>query len=266
MNDGNRALKQGPTGGTKPKAVLPLFFKRIEALDSGRHRALRRRPRASYRFALGTNAIPLAFSEIAKAAQEYPVVFAGEGEAMHLVALVGLTADNNLFVGAEGEWQGRYLPAYLRNYPFAFARVPRQAPGTYTVAIDPESSELSRHEGSLLFTDSGAHTPFLTQSIEFLRHYDAQCEQSRKFANRVAALGLLQAVNANVRLISGKQYALSGLRVVDRNVLKALPVAARMELYDAEWLEPIYHHLASLQTFSQLVDRLALRSAAVAPA
>jgi hypothetical protein len=253
------APASSPASAAARQDVLPLFFRSIEALDSNRHRGLKRRGREHYKFALGSNAIPLGYSEIQKASQEFPVVIAGDGSTLHVVALVGLTADTNLYVGSDGRWLGRYVPAYLRAYPFAFAKIPDQAPGTYTVAIDPQSSELNTTEGSPLFSDAGEQTAYLSQVIEFLRHYDAQAELARKFARRLSDMGLLRSVNADVRLRAGGRFSLTGLQVVERTALRALPNESRMELYDSEWLEAVYHHLASLTTFSQLVDRLALR-------
>lgn len=250
-----------PLPAASGSATLPLFFKRLEALDSERHRRLRRRSREDYRFAAASNAIPIGFSELPKAAQEYPIVFAGDGDSLHLAALVGLTASSNLFVGADGQWQGRYVPAYLRCHPFTLARGPGalDSAASYIVAIDSGSPELDESAGLPLFSERGERTAQLNQIVEFLQHYEAQVDLGRRFAQRVGELGLLVSVNAEARLRNGRQFALSGLRVVERGALRALPVEARMELYDKEWLEMIYHHFASLQSFSNLVDRLALR-------
>ncbi|WP_293002806.1 SapC family protein [Nevskia sp.] len=238
---------------------LPLFFRSIEALDSSVHRMLRRKPRESYQFATGTNAIPIVYGELPRIAQEYPVVFAGDGPNLHLVALVGLTNAENLFVGADGRWQGRYVPAYLRCYPFALARGPEQSPGTFTVAIDRACPEFSNVDGAPLFDTAGEKTAYLNQMLEFLQHYDAQMEQARRFATRIAELGLLVSVNAEARLRNGEQFAMSGLRVIERGALYKLSNEAKLELLDNEMLEMVYHHFASLQAFSQIVDRLAIQ-------
>jgi hypothetical protein len=239
--------------------ALPLLFQHLEVLDSNRHRGLRRRPRASYRFAAATNAVPVTLAEIPRCLADYPVVFAGSGEQVHLAAVVGLTADSNLFVDGEGRWQGRYVPAYLRGYPFSIARLPGQAEDSFTVIVDPASEELGPDGGEPLFEAAGGRTPYLVQVVEFLRHYEAHVKAAQQFARRIEALGLLSAVSADVRLKSGQQFALSGLRVVDRERLKALAAGLRNELFDSEGLEAIYLHLTSLNAFAGLVDRLAMR-------
>lgn len=254
------------SGSAAPAAALPLFFKRVEALDSVRHRGLRITPRESYGFARASNAIPLTFSEIPRASQEYPVVFAGDGDRLHLVALVGLTDGANLFVGKDGRWQGRYVPAYLRCFPFALGRSGGGADSPLLVALDPSADTISETEGAALFNERGERSAVLDKTIEFLRHYEAQMELARSFARKVAELDLLVAVNADVRMKSGAKYELSGLRVVERGALHRLSDADKLALYGSEWLEMIHHHFASLQTLSSLVDRLAEQTGAVAAA
>lgn len=246
--------------------ALPLFFRQIEALDSGRHRRLRLKPRESFAFARSSNAIPLTFSEIPRASQEYPVVFAGDGDRLHLVALVGLTDGTNLFVGKDGRWQGRYVPAYLRCMPFTLGRAGAAADNPLLVAVDPSADTISETDGAALFDEQGARTTTLDRTIEFLRQYELQMELARKFARKVAELDLLVAVNADVRLKNGSKFEMTGLRVVERGALHRLPDAAKLELYGSEWLEMIHHHFASLQTLSSLVDRLAEHTGAVAAA
>ena len=254
------------SGSAAPAAALPLFFKQIEALDSARHRRLRLKPRESYAFARSSNAIPLTFSEIPRASQEYPIVFAGDGERLHLVALVGLTDGTNLFIGKDGRWQGRYVPAYLRCFPFALGRAGGAVENPLLVALDPSADTISETDGAALFNDRGERSAVLDKTIEFLRQYEAQMELARRFAKKVAELDLLVSVNADVRLKSGAKFEMSGLRVVERGALHRLPEAEKLALYGSEWLEMIHHHFASLQSLSALVDRLAEHTGAVAAA
>lgn len=240
---------------------LPLFFRAIEALDSAAHRRLRLKPRQSHAFARGSNAVPLTFSEIPLAAQEYPIVFAGEGEWLHLVALVGLASGDNLFVDDDGRWLGRYLPAYVRSYPFALGQA-NGGDDAYVVAIDPSADTLGETDGAPLFDAQGAQSPALAHMVQFLGEYQVQMTLARQFARKMAELDLLAAVDADIRTPAGAQFALSGLRVVAREALQRLPDAVKLELFGSEWLEMIHHHFASLRSLPALVDRLAARRSA----
>lgn len=263
MNDAGAPASGSPAAA---EVGLPLFFKRIEALDSARHRRLRLKSRESHAFARGSNAIPLTFSEIPRASQEYPIVFAGSGDRLHIVALVGLTDGENLFVGKDGRWQGRYVPACLRCFPFALGRAAHAAENQFLVALDPSADTISETEGEPLFDDKGERTATLDRLVEFLRQYEAQMELARQFARKVSALDLLVSVNADVRMKNGTKYEMSGLRVVERGALHRLPDADKLALYGSEWLEMIHHHFASLQSLSSLVDRLAVHTGATVPA
>ena len=100
-----------------------LFYERPVALNRERHRLLRLAPAANhYGFAARTNAVPIASTEFAEAARDYPIVFVGEeGGPFNVAALVGLRDQQNLMVDGEGQWAtGCYVPA--------FARRPRQCP------------------------------------------------------------------------------------------------------------------------------------------
>lgn len=239
-------------------AQLPLFYRRLEALDAVKHRRVQVKARDNWAFARGSNAIPVSFSEIPRAAQEYPIVFAGQGERLHLVALVGLTEGDNLQVGRDGRWLGRYVPAYLRGYPFVLARA---GDSGYALAFDPGADTVAEAGGAPLFDADGQRTEALDRIIEFLRQYEAQMDLARRFAQKVESLGLLVSVNADVRLKNGAQYQLVGLRVIERGALQRLSDTAKLELFDSDWLEMIHHQFASLQTLSALVDRLAERTA-----
>lgn len=258
------AVPPAPSGAAAADARLPLFFKRIEALDSAAHRRLRLKPRESHAFARGSNAIPLTFSEIPLAAQEYPIVFAGDGERLHLVALVGLTGADNLFIGDDGRWQGRYVPAFVRSYPFALGQANGAQDDQFLLAIDPGADTLSDTEGAALFDENGARAATLERMVQFLSLYQAQMDLARAFARKMAELDLLVAVDANIRTHSGARYAMTGLRVVERESLQRLPDAIKLELFGSEWLEMIHHHFASLRSLPALVDRLAARGAAAA--
>ena len=63
---------------------------------------------------------PVLATEIPFAAGEFPIVFSAtqvEGEYIPL-ALMGLKEGENLMLDAEGRFASRYIPAFIRRYPF----------------------------------------------------------------------------------------------------------------------------------------------------
>ncbi|MDN5874890.1 MAG: SapC family protein, partial [Sinobacteraceae bacterium] len=80
-----------------------LFYVHPVALNRDAHRNLRLVPKpGDYGFAKSTNSVPLAAVEFADACGDYPIVFAGpDKERLIPAVLVGLKADENLFVGSD---------------------------------------------------------------------------------------------------------------------------------------------------------------------
>ena len=62
---------------------------------------------------------PLMLQEFTAAATHYPIFFlkAGEGEVYSPVAVFGLKDGQNLFM-KDDQWEGQYVPAGIRAYPF----------------------------------------------------------------------------------------------------------------------------------------------------
>src|ERR1700761_1533796 len=98
--------------------AMPMFYKEPRPLDRAKDGKLRLSRPTHFRFAEGTNAIPLLVDEFPMAAAYYPIVFA-DGPLPIPAAVVGLKNDQNLYIDANGRWiAGSYLPAYVRRYPF----------------------------------------------------------------------------------------------------------------------------------------------------
>ena len=76
-------------------------------------------------FAQKLNAIPISYTEFAPAARDYPIVFtSGDGgKSFAPVAVLGMTAGENLYANSDGWASGVYVPAYARRYPFCMAKV-----------------------------------------------------------------------------------------------------------------------------------------------
>jgi hypothetical protein len=58
----------------------------------------------NYAFCRNINSVPLMAAEFAGAALEYAVVFGGTGDAVTPVTVLGVRADENLYVTKEGGW------------------------------------------------------------------------------------------------------------------------------------------------------------------
>jgi hypothetical protein len=98
------------------------LYVRPVALDRDRHAARKLNPPADLGFTAGAAVVPLLSAEFTHAAREYPIVFVrGVEQELIPVVLTGVPGGHNVYVDDASRWNARYVPAYVRRYPFAFA-------------------------------------------------------------------------------------------------------------------------------------------------
>jgi hypothetical protein len=239
-----------------------LIYRAPAPVHSVRHARVHVEPRADFAHARGAHSMPVMTSEFALAAAEFPIVFAAADGAVLPVLALGARAGESLFVDAQGRWGARFLPAFLRRYPFVYA----QGEGDqFTLCIDEAYPGLNdQGRGEALFGPDGQPSAYVQQVIRFLQEYRHQFERSRAFGERLQALGLLQPMRADLVLPDGQLTTLGGFLAVDRERLKALPAEALQALVRDDALELVYLHLQSLRHFETLRRRLL--AAAASPA
>ncbi|MBI4693302.1 MAG: SapC family protein [Gammaproteobacteria bacterium] len=233
---------------------LPALYRNLTPLDRTRHREWYLDPDHGYRFAAGAQVLPLAAIEFPPAARDFPIVFLSRDDGtVAPVALLGLRPGRNAVVDAQGRWTGRYLPAYLRRYPFM--PVPdAAAPDRYTVCIDETYSGFNTvAEGAKLLDERGEAGPAVRQCLEFLEEYHRQTQATAAFCAAVVAADLLEPMQATVKLGDGETFALNGFLCATRARIKALTATQVHALVAQEYLELLYLHLHSLAN----VDKLA---------
>ncbi len=232
-----------------------MFYERVVALNDQIHAQLKVRPATNFAYAARTNSVPLLAGEFFEAAREYPIVFA-RGEAGPVpAALLGLREAENLYVDTDGKWDARYVPAFVRRYPF----VPgKGAKSELLVCIDEASPCFDSKEGEALFA-AGKPTAQLEHAIKFLTEFHQAAAATEQLGRRLQELGLLRPADSVAQLNAGSQFRLHGLNVVDEAKLRALDSATVQELFANGSLAVIYAHLISLGNLGALVDRLSRR-------
>lgn len=246
-------------------ATQLLFYSNAVPVSSQRHGDLAVKAGGDFGFARSVNSVPLTAVEFRRATPDYAVVFAGEGDAVIPVAILGAEAERNAFVKADGSWDGSYVPAYVRRYPFVFAS--SDDGRNFTLCIDDTFGGCNREgRGERLFDTAGARTQYLETVLNFLKEYQVQFQRTRAFCTHLKELGLLEPMQATFTLPDGQRRNLTGFMAVNRAKLKELPedVLARMAKNDE--LELIYLHLQSMQNFSAMLKRIGGKAEAQAAA
>ena len=241
-----------------------VYYEKPVLLDRVRHRRRRIRAGASFAFARKANSLYLAGAEFAQACKEYAIVFTrgGNGRVIPVVVL-GLRSRENLYVDEAGGWKGRYIPAFVRRYPFVLAELPGQ--GSLAVCIDESYPGVNDQDGEALFDAAGQDTPFLRNALDFLTACQRESLRTEGFCQRLEQAGLLTEMNARADLVDGRSFSVNGLLVVDEKKLTALPDATALAMFRSGELHLVSMHLLSLSNMQQLVDRLAQRKVPQAP-
>jgi hypothetical protein len=236
-------------------ATQLLFYTNAVPVNKERHADLSVKSGKDFGFARLVNSVPLLTVEFLRAAPEYAVVFAGDGENIIPVAILGAEAERNAFVNDDGSWDGKYVPAYVRRYPFVFAS--SDDGKNFTLCLDDGFDGCNTEgKGERLFDAEGNRTQYLETVLNFLKEYQAQFQRTRAFCSRLKELDLLEPMQATFTLPSGQRRNLTGFMAVNRAKLKALEEEQLARMAKSDELELIYLHLHSMQNFARMLERI----------
>lgn len=234
-----------------------LIYETAVPVSNGRHGKASVEPGKGYGFARKINSVPLTAVEFPLAAAEYAIVFAQSGNDVVPVVILGARAGENLYVKDDDGWNARYIPAFVRRYPFVFAA--KEDGKSFTLCVDEAFQGLNfQGRGKALFDAAGKQTPYVDNVLRFLQEYTAQFARTQAFCRKLAELKLLEPMQAQFTLAGGQKMSLTGFHAVDRKRLKALPPETLAQLAASDELELVYLHLQSLRNFVSVKDKLVL--------
>lgn len=208
-----------------------------------------------FAFSRNVNAVPLMAVEFPFAANEYSIVFAGKGDTLMPAVVLGMRGKENAYLDSDNGWRAKYIPAFIRRYPFVFSK--SDDGQTFTLCIDEAFAGFNREgRGQSLFGEEGKPTPYVEDVLKFLQEYQAQFLRTRAFCDKLQQLDLLEPMQATMSLETGENLSLTGFLAIDRKKLKALSAEALADLAKTDELELIYLHLQSMRNFNNARDRL----------
>lgn len=232
-----------------------LIYESAVPVSAARHSGASVENTGGYAFSAGINAVPLMAVEFPRAAAEYAIVFTAAGDDVMPAVVLGLRGDQNLFLAPDAQWRAKYVPAFIRRYPFVFST---SANGeTLTLCIDESYPGLNREgRGQQLFGDDHKPSAYTGQVLKFLQDFQARFQRTRAFGKRLKEFGLLEPMQAQVTTPKADKLTLSGFMAVSREKLRALSGERLAELASTDELELIYLHLQSMANFNDIKDRL----------
>lgn len=237
---------------------LPMFYKNPVPLnkEAQANLTVSSSPQG-FQFAAATQFVLLAGVEFFDAGRQFPIIFTATPDKNILpVALLGLEKGENLFVNDKGAWNGQYIPAYIRRYPFITTE---SNEGKMVVCYDEAFDGFNLEGGTPLF-EGGEPTAKMQEIQSFLQDYYVQMKKTVLFCNQLLEAKMLRQIDAQATMKDGKSYPLKGMLVVDEQKLAQLPDADIIKLYRNGQLAMIHAHLMSLRNFGVLIDRKAVRN------
>jgi len=234
-----------------------LIYETAVPVSSGRHAKCFVETGNSYQFTRNVNSVPVMAVEFPHAAAEYAIVFAGNAQEVMPAVILGARKGENLFLSSDGGWQAKYVPAFVRRYPFVFSA--SEDGKTFTLCVDEAFPGVNyQSRGQPLFTEEGKPSPYTENVLKFQQEYRAQFLRTKTFCKKLNELKLLEPMRAQFTLGTGEKMSLTGFMAVDRTKLKALGADTLAELARTDELELVYLHLQSVRNFTAVRERLAL--------
>lgn len=237
-------------------ATQHLIYEAAVPVSHARHGEWSVEVGTDYGFSRGVNSVPLMEVEFLTAGGEYAIVFGGTGDTVMPAVILGLRDEQNLYVNDDGSWNAKYIPAFLRRYPFVFSSSDDGA--NFTLCIDEGFPGFNQEgRGDKLFDAAGKPTEYVDSVLKFLQQFQLEFNRTQEFCKKLKDLNLLEPMQAQVSLESGEKMLLSGFSVIDRARLKTLSAEALVDLVKSDELELIYNHLNSMRHFSAMRERMA---------
>jgi SapC len=233
------------------------FYKNVTPVNKQRHAQWAIATSNRFHFASSINSVPLTAIEFPAAAKDYAIVFAQSGDGLMPIAITGLRSGENLYVNAEGLWQEKYVPAFIRRYPFIFSTADEGK--TLTLCLDEEFEGCNTEgKGDRLFSDTGENSDYLTRVVGFLQDYQGFFVRTQAFCKKLEELNVLEPMGAQYKTPDGREGSLRGFMVINRDKVKALPNETLAELVKSDELELMYLQINSMQNLRDTIKRVAV--------
>lgn len=201
----------------------------------------------------GRHVVPLMLQEFTAAAPHYPIFFLQINEKQYsAVGVFGLKEGQNLLL-KDGKFEGTYLPAAIRCYPFTLAQASEEQ---LILCINEQADNVSNTEGQALFNEDGTQTEFFQGINNFFRDYIDANTANKNVLDQIVEMGLLRADGLQYRDAAGNENRVNGFFVIDQEKFNALSDEQFLTLRKFGVLPAIYAHFASLERIGNLISRL----------
>src|SRR6476469_1165693 len=218
---------------------------RFVAVSRERHGGKKWLRFSGYGFAAAQDVAPIVGAELGWApAVLTPCAFLQHAGRYTLMLVLSVLPGRNMFVGPDGRWLGRYVPACFRLYPFCM--LASQGTDQPVLCVDEESGLVveGSGKGEEFFDAEGNHSPALKSVFEALMRVERSRKDTELAVAALAQAGVMRPWQFKVRTDQGEK-ATSGLHRIDETALRALPNDVFLQLRATSALPIAYAHMLS---------------------
>jgi hypothetical protein len=236
----------------------PNLHQQPVALDRNDHRGLKLDlPIKDLSFTAQLNGLFVPVTEFSDVCREYPIVFVRTGADAQgtpefaPIAMLGMTQNDNLYLGADQRWRADYVPVMLRTYPFCIGRLDDQK---FAICLDMAWPGVGKDKGLPLFTPEGEATELTSSAIQQLEKLEADIQRTRAVCATLHKLGALKSMRFDATTAAGRKHSVDGFFSVDVDVMQNLPDNTVGELHRNGLLGMVQLHWASMNGMRRLVQ------------
>lgn len=221
-------------------------------LDKNKHKSIKIAVKNDFSYAKGTHIAAASIKEFAQLGSSIPLVFIQDPNTQrhHVVAMLGMEANQNLFVNENG-WQAPHVPLNVLRYPFDVR--PENGTDKLTVFID-ENCDMLGDEGTELFDENGEPSEYLQNRQKFLGDLANSEMSTQQFVKKMVEFDLLDPINIVCIHKDGTQRNVTGIMSINERKLIELSDEKVLELHRSGFLGAAYSMMLSLGQLSRLIE------------
>lgn len=223
-----------------------MFYKNPIALDKNKHKTHKLKKQGGYDFANETNSIPVAGFEFFEASRSFPIFFVKNKNDEYVPIAILSFRPNGHDLG--DSWEGVYVPAYVRRYPFVLSN-------DGLVLFDSEAPHIQEEEGEALFNDDGEPSEFTNDVLKFLESVDRGYRATEAYVKALSEKELLKRFDGKVNFSDGELNLGEVYTVDEQKLHESLSETEVNEWFKKGWLAWTHAHLHSIGSVNEVLKR-----------
>lgn len=224
------------------------MYKNVKTLNHSEHSFYRYSVPDNLYFAKNLTLIPITFSEIKLLCCEFPIVVVQNDSGFMLTILTG--EKSNQALDENGKWKSKYLPAFLRKYPFILTQSSQK--DTLSLGFDMESGCFSSPEGEALFNGDGTPTSIVTESMSLLENIAKEMNITGGILEKLNEYEVLEASSYTVTKENEEPRQVGGFFIINREKISKLDDEKLLTISKNGWMEMIELQALSLKNIALL--------------